>query len=172
MAHKSILFCILVIINSTVGQSSSPEPECYRAKNPLGECCGDQQLWINENCTQVDMSSQEIKHCNALSTLTRDSTVTTFLIKLMWMVVFQSAPRTKSSWRILAMEDPGGALNRILEQAPSVPALLTQVRKSGSLLKNQDLDDCSRVRLYWNRGGVPHRRVRMRGTIKSQTGLH
>ena len=51
MAHKSILFSILMIVNSSVGQTSPPE--CVKAKNPLGECCGDEQLWINENCTQV-----------------------------------------------------------------------------------------------------------------------
>ena len=43
------------------------------------------------------------------------------------MAVFLSAPITKSCWRIHVMEDHGGASNRILGWAPSVPVLFTQV---------------------------------------------
>ena len=51
IAPAPVMFFILVIIKASVGQTTLPE--CVKSKNPLGECCGDEQLWINENCTQV-----------------------------------------------------------------------------------------------------------------------
>merc|ERR1719232_265278 len=50
VAQTSFLLYILLIVKSSEGQTTSPE--CVQAKNPLGECCGDKQLWINEDCTQ------------------------------------------------------------------------------------------------------------------------
>ena len=79
------------------------------------------------------------------------------------MVVFWNAPRMKSFWRIPVMEDHGDASNRIQGWELSVPEPLTQVRISGLLIKSfkTNPDDFTRVCLYWDRGGMPHRRVRL-----------
>ena len=71
----------------------------------------------------------EISHRALINeSIFRDFIVTTFPTKMMLMVVFLSAPRTKYYWLILVMEAHGAALKGILGSGPFALELLTQVK--------------------------------------------